>query len=84
MYRRWLLAALLPLITPAAAAARGPSPITGQFNPAVNSDLVRIADLARARAALEFLPQERRAAAAVSLDAELDVLARRVAASLAI
>ena len=82
MYRRWLVAGLFPLLVPAAARARVMQP--GQFNPAVNTDLIRMADLSRAKAALDALPKERRGAAAASLDAELDVLARRVSASLSI
>jgi hypothetical protein len=82
MYRRWLVAGLFPFLVPAAARARVMQP--GQFNPAVNTDLIRMADLARAKAAIDALPKERRSAAAGSLDAEFDVLARRVSASLSI
>lgn len=82
MYRRWLVAGLLPLIAPTAAKARGLT--AAQYNPAVNSDLIRMADLTRAKAALDLLPRERRSAAAAGLDAEVEVLARRVASSLSI
>jgi hypothetical protein len=83
MYRRWLIAGLIPLMAPAPVARARPA-TSGQYNPAVNTDLIRVADLTRAKAALELLPQARQAAATASLDAELQVLVRRVASSLAI
>jgi hypothetical protein len=82
MYRRCLFAVLVLLMTP--AVAREPSPMVGRpFNREINTDLVRIADLARAQSAVDLLPEQRRAAAKASLAAELQMLTERVARSLA-
>lgn len=81
MYRRWLVMGLAPLLAPGVAAAQ---PKPAQFNATANSDLVRIADLLRAKTVVEQLPPERRAAALASLETEIRVVAQRVAASLGV
>jgi len=82
MHRRWLFAGILPLVAP--AAAREPGPMARPYNRETNTDLIRLADLDRAQAALELLPPERWGAARANLAAERQSLVERIAKSLAI
>ena len=74
--RRWVFAGLFSLLGIGVAAAAEPRP--AQFNTSANNDLIRLADIQRAFAALNQLPPEGRAAARASLENESKLLVQRI------